>query len=343
MSDYSERHMQRALQLAAQGFGNTTPNPMVGSVIVSADGRIIGEGYHRKCGEGHAEVNAVASVRNSDRELLHEATMYVTLEPCSHYGKTPPCAKLIIDNNIGNVVVGALDPFDKVSGRGISMLRDAGINVVTGVLADESKRLNAQFMTAHTLKRPFVTLKWAQSADGYIDSMRQEQEPATKFSTALTQSGVHRLRAAHDAILVGSGTIIADRPHLDVRKWRGRNPQPIILDRRHRINPAELSLACEPWIYDTTPAEVLADMYSRGITSVLIEGGTAVLQSFIDAGLWDAARVECAPLRLGNRGAAKAPELASRAIATFSVEGAKISYYSNNNLFTATHPIVAAI
>lgn len=343
MSNYSEQYMQRALQLAAQGFGNTTPNPMVGSVIVSADGRIIGEGYHRKCGQGHAEVNAVASVCACDSALLHDATMYVTLEPCSHYGKTPPCAKLIIDNKIGNVVVGALDPFDKVSGRGIAMLRDAGINVVTGVMAEASKQLNAQFMTAHTLKRPFVTLKWAQSADGYIDSKREAHQPATKFSTPLTLSGVHRLRAAHDAILVGSGTVIADHPRLDVRLWQGRNPQPVILDRRRRINPAELSLTKEPWIYDETPANVLTDLYARGITSVLIEGGTAVLQTFIDAGLWDAARIERAPFSLGERGAAKAPVLHSRAIATMHVDRAVITYHSNNNLFTATHPIVAAI
>jgi diaminohydroxyphosphoribosylaminopyrimidine deaminase/5-amino-6-(5-phosphoribosylamino)uracil reductase len=343
MQEYDERYMKRALQLAAQAFGNTTPNPMVGSVIVSADGVIIGEGYHRLCGQGHAEVNAVASVREADRHLLPDATMYVTLEPCSHYGKTPPCAKLIIDNKIGNVVVGALDPFEKVSGRGIAMLRDAGVNVVTGVLADESKRLNAQFITAHTLHRPFITLKWAQSSDGYIDCVRTPDQPAARFSTTLTLSGVHRLRAAHDAILVGSQTIIADRPRLDVRMWRGRNPQPIILDRRGRIKPAELHLAKEPWIYGGTLADALADMYSRGITSVLVEGGTAVIQSFIDADLWDAARIETAGIALGTHGATKAPTLHAPAMCTYTISGSTVTYHTNNHLFTATHPLVAPL
>jgi diaminohydroxyphosphoribosylaminopyrimidine deaminase/5-amino-6-(5-phosphoribosylamino)uracil reductase len=343
MQEYDVQYMKRALQLAALAFGDTTPNPMVGSVIVSAEGKIIGEGYHRRCGQGHAEVNAVASVSEADRRLLPEATMYVTLEPCSHYGKTPPCAKLIIDNKIGNVVVGALDPFDKVSGRGIAMLREAGVNVETGVLAEDSKRLNAQFMTAHTQRRPFVTLKWAQSADGYIDCVRTPEQPAAKFSTPLTLSGVHRLRAAHDAILVGSQTIIADRPRLDVRMWRGRNPQPVILDRRGRINPAELHLSKEPWIYSSALADTLADMYSRGITSVLVEGGTAVIQSFIDAGLWDAARIETANVKLGAHGATKAPTLHTKAMRTYTVGSSTIAYHTNNALFTASHPIVAPI
>lgn len=343
MQKYEERYMRRALQLAALGFGNTTPNPMVGSVIVSSNGRIIGEGYHRLCGQGHAEVNAVASVCESDRQYLSGATMYVTLEPCSHYGKTPPCAKLIIDNKIGHVIVGALDPFDKVSGRGIRMLREAGIEVTTGVLSDESKRLNAQFMTAHTQRRPFITLKWAQSADGYIDCVRTPEQSAARFSSALTLSGVHRLRAAHDAILVGSNTIIADKPRLDVRLWQGRNPQPVILDRRKRINPESLHLAKEPWIYSADLEEVLADMYSRGITSVLVEGGTAVIESFIKSGLWDAARVETANFKLGAKGSTVAPTLYSGKIASYNINGSTINYFSNNSLFTAEHPIVAQI
>lgn len=310
--EYSEKYMRRALQLAAQGECDTTPNPMVGSVIVSADGRIIGEGYHRKWGEGHAEVNAVASVRESDRKYLHDATMYVTLEPCSHYGKTPPCAKLIIDTGIRHVVVGALDPFEKVSGRGVAMLRDAGVEVVTGVLADESKRLNAHFMTAHTKHRPYITLKWAQSADGYIDWVRKENEPAARFSTPASLCVVHQLRASHDAILVGSGTVLADHPRLDVRYWRGRNPQPVILDRRGRIDVSTLHMAKEPWIYATSLEDTLADLYARGITSVLVEGGAAVLQSFIDAGLWDDMRVERAPFSLGARGSVKAPVVRSK-------------------------------
>jgi len=241
------------------------------------------------------------------------------------------------------VIVDALDPFDKVSGRGIAMLRDAGIDVTTNVMSDDSKKLNAQFITAHTLKRPFITLKWAQSADGYTDRKRTFDQPAARFSNDLTSAGVHRLRAAHDAILVGSNTVIADRPQLNVRKWQGRNPQPVILDRRHRLDPSTLHMSKEPIIYSCELHEALADLYSRGITSLLVEGGTAVLQSFIDANIWDAARIERAPFSLGDCGAAKAPTLHNQPIAEFCVNGSLITYHSNNALFTISHPIIAAI
>ena len=188
-----EKYMRRALELARHGLGNTSPNPMVGAVIVDNSGRIIGEGYHRRCGEGHAEVNAIASVADADRGALRDATMYVTLEPCSHYGKTPPCAKLIIDTGIPRVVVGAGDPFKEVAGRGIRMMREAGIEVAEGIMAAESRALNRRFMTAHEQQRPFVTLKWARSADGFMDSDRADGQPA-KFSTPLTAMLVHRLR-----------------------------------------------------------------------------------------------------------------------------------------------------
>ena len=167
--EINEAYMRRALRLAANGRGFTAPNPMVGAVIVAAGGKVIGEGWHRRCGEGHAEVNAVASVRESDRHLLADSTMYVTLEPCSHYGKTPPCSRLIVETGIPRVVVGAGDPNPKVNGRGIAMIRESGAEVVTGVLADESIALNRVFFTAQTLHRPYITLKWAQSADGFID------------------------------------------------------------------------------------------------------------------------------------------------------------------------------
>ncbi|MDE6288774.1 MAG: bifunctional diaminohydroxyphosphoribosylaminopyrimidine deaminase/5-amino-6-(5-phosphoribosylamino)uracil reductase RibD, partial [Muribaculaceae bacterium] len=223
---YDRKYMERALELAGHGRGYTSPNPMVGAVITAPDGRIIGEGYHRRCGEGHAEVNAIASVKDADRELLKQSTMYVTLEPCSHYGKTPPCAKLIIDTGIPRVVVGAADPFKEVAGRGIAMLRAAGVDVTEGVMAEESRSLNARFITAHEQQRPWVTLKWARSADGYLDSDRPDGTPE-KFSTALTSVIVHRTRSLHDAILAGSGTALADRPRLDCRLWPGRNPLPI--------------------------------------------------------------------------------------------------------------------
>ncbi len=302
---YDEKYMRRALELARHGLGNTSPNPMVGAVIAGPDGRIIGEGYHRRCGEGHAEVNAIASVK--DKGLLADSTIYVTLEPCSHYGKTPPCAKLIIDSKIPRVVVGAGDPFVAVAGRGIRMLREAGIEVVEGVLADECRSLNRKFMTAHTLGRPYVALKWAQSADGFIDSM---QGPV-KFSSALSSTLVHRLRSLYDAILIGSGTALADRPRLDCRLWPGRSPRPVILDRRHRVDVNALDMPVEPVVLSdfTDIDDALKQLYKRGISSVLVEGGAAVLQSFIDSGLWDIARIESAPIILGADGHTKAPVL----------------------------------
>lgn len=330
--EVDERYMRRALELAAHGLGNVSPNPMVGAVIVAPDGKIIGEGYHRRYGEGHAEVNAVASV--PDHELLREATMYVTLEPCSHYGKTPPCAKLIIDKRIPRVVVGAGDPNEKVCGRGIAMLREAGVEVVTGVLAEESRRLNAAFMTAHSCHRPFVTLKWAQSADGYLDIKRLPEEPAAAISSPLGRLAVHRLRAIHDGILVGSGTVLADNPLLDSRLWGGRSPRPVILDRRHSVTADYRILSRDPIIIDSHEgvADILAQLYAYGITSLLVEGGPTVLQSFIDSGIWDVARVETSPVSIGPQGAAPAPRLAATSNKTFPLDHSLITIYSNNPL-----------
>lgn len=332
MIEVEERFMRRALELARHGMGNTSPNPMVGAVIVSAEGVIIGEGYHRRYGEGHAEVNAVASVK--DRNLLATSTMYVTLEPCSHYGKTPPCAKLIIDCGIPKVVVGADDPCDKVCGRGIAMLREAGVEVVVGVLAEESRRLNARFITAHTQKRPFVTLKWAQSADGFMDIERSAQEPAAKISTPLTRLGVHHLRSLHDAILVGSETVIADDPLLDTRYWGGREPRPVVLDRRRRIDAGYRISTRNPILIDdnTDINSVLCELYSKGITSVLVEGGANVLKSFIDSGLWDVARVETGNIMFSSKGRVPAPFICDREIEEYDIDGNTIRIYSQNPL-----------
>lgn len=301
-----ERYMWRALELAAHGEGNTSPNPMVGAVIVAPDGRIIGEGYHRRCGEGHAEVNAIASVKDIDRPLLKESTMYVSLEPCSHYGKTPPCAKLIIDTGIPRVIVGAGDPFKEVSGKGISMLRDAGIEVVEGVLASESRFLNRKFMTAHGLRRPFVTLKWACSADGYMAS----KDGPYKFSDYLNSTLVHRLRSLHDAILVGSATAKCDNPRLDCRLWPGKSPRPVVADRHRRIKMEELRMLNPLIVSDYSDiSQLLEILYREGITSLLVEGGPTLLQAFIDEGLWDEARVETSPVRLGTLGCSAMPSL----------------------------------
>ena len=205
-----EKYMRRALQLARLGAGHTSPNPMVGAVIVGPDGTIIGEGWHRKCGEGHAEVNAVASVANAS--LLKDSTIYVTLEPCSHYGKTPPCARLIIERGIPRVVVGTLDPFPEVSGRGVKMLREAGVEVVVGVLEKECRELNSRFMTAHTTGRPWIQLKWAQTADGFIALPPDAGENPLHMSTPVTMCLMHRQRSLCDAIVVGAATARIDNP-----------------------------------------------------------------------------------------------------------------------------------
>ena len=280
-------YMQRAISLARNGLGAVSPNPMVGAVIVHDD-RIIGEGWHRRYGEAHAEVNAVAAV--SDKSLLSQSTIYVTLEPCSHYGKTPPCSKLLIENNLARVVVGSLDPFAKVSGRGVGMLRDAGIDVEVGVLEHECKAVNPFFMKAHSTGRPWVTLKWAQSRDGFIDRIRSVDEAPSILSSPLTSMLTHRLRSLHDAILVGSNTMLTDRPSLTVRHWPGKSPRRFVADRSGKIAlPDGFTRA-----HGDNPIEMLEYLYSEGVTSVLVEGGTRLLQSFIDAGVADMIRVETA-------------------------------------------------
>lgn len=332
---YDTRYMSRALELAAHGRGNTSPNPMVGAVVVAPDGRIIGEGYHRQCGQAHAEVNAIASVAEADRPLLRESTMYVTLEPCSHWGKTPPCSLLIINTGIPRVVVGAVDPFKEVAGRGIAMLSEAGVEVVAGVMADESRSLNARFITAHEQQRPWVTLKWARSADNFMDSVRP-QGHAERFSSPLTSTIVHRLRSLHDAIAVGSGTVIADNPRLDCRLWPGRSPRPVVLDRRGRINAEACSMALKPIVLSdfSTIDEALSYLYSQGITSLMVEGGATLLQTFIDAGKWDVAQVETARRKLGPAGRVEAPVIAGAPVATLDLPGSAVAVYSNNALFS---------
>ena len=263
-----EKYMRRCLQLARNGQQNAKPNPMVGAVIVSADGRIIGEGYHVRCGEGHAEVNAFASVRAEDEPLLKEATIYVSLEPCSHYGKTPPCADLIIQKGVRRAVVGCVDPFAEVQGRGIRKLREAGIEVTVGVLEAECKALNRRFFTFHREQRPYIILKWAQTVNGFIDDHFKPIQISNDFTKMLS----HKLRAEEDAILVGRVTDERDKPQLTVREWSGPNPKRLIIDRAHPLN--------------------LESLHAHQIQSLIVEGGAKTLQSFIDKGLWDELRVE---------------------------------------------------
>ena len=335
-----EKYMRRALQLAQLGAGHTSPNPMVGAVIVGPDGTIIGEGWHRRCGEAHAEVNAVASVKDANR--LKDSTIYVTLEPCSHYGKTPPCANMLIERGIPRVVVGCLDPFVKVAGRGVAMLRDAGVEVVVGVLEKECRALNERFMTAHTLGRPWVQLKWAQTADGFIALPPEAGENPLHMSTPVTMRLMHRQRALCDAIVVGANTACIDNPSLTTRYWPGKSPLRVILSRNLSI-PDNLNLLTDglPTIVyngvknetagavvyvklDTDkPQRWLEDLYRRGVTSVMVEGGTRVLQGLIDAGIWDEARIEVSPRRVGQ--GVTAPVINGRIVARHLIDGNTIT------------------
>lgn len=290
-----EKWMRRCLQLARNGHLGAPPNPMVGAVIVCRD-RIIGEGYHARCGKAHAEVNAIGAVRPADRPLLRESTIYVSLEPCAHYGRTPPCAELIVRTGITRVVVGCVDPFARVSGRGIDILRRAGISVTVGVLEAECRQLNRRFIVCQTAHRPYITLKWAVSADGFIDTWREAgdgQAPA-RLSTAASLLRVHRLRAEHQAILVGHSTLRLDRPALTVRHWAGTSPRRLVLGS---VAEGELPPGFTAFADIDTLLEALHD---SGAQSLLVEGGAQTLQAFIDRGLWDEAYEELSTTVLGS-------------------------------------------
>lgn len=282
--ELDKMYMWRCLQLAKQGKAMAKPNPMVGAVIVY-QGRILGEGYHVRCGQAHAEVNAFASVRPADEPLLPQSTLYVSLEPCCHTGKTPPCADLIIRKHVKRVVCGCIDPFAQVHGRGVQKLRDAGIDVTVGVLGDECRALNRQFNVFNTLERPYILLKWAQTINGFLDA----DGKALALSTQFTQMLVHRLRAQYDAILVGRVTDEREHPRLTVREWSGPNPLRLVL--RDGI----------------TLPQLMVDLHQQHIQSLMVEGGAKTLQSFIDAGLWDEIRVETSRLLVSE--GTKAPVL----------------------------------
>ena len=313
-------YMRRCLQLAANGLLLARPNPMVGAVIVAEDGRIIGEGYHVRCGQGHAEVNAFASVKPRDERLLPSATMYVSLEPCSHYGRTPPCADLIIKKGVRRVVVGCIDPFAKVQGRGVQKLRDTGIEVTVGVLERECLELNKRFMTFNRRHRPYVLLKWCRSADGFID----DHFKPTMFSTPFTQMLSHKLRAEYDAILVGRVTAERDAPRLNVRHWSGPDPLRVVIDRHNPFAPSvDFSQPVIPQLFTY--------LYSKGVQSLIVEGGSETHRHFLETPeWWDEIREEVSPRTVG--GGTRAPQLPPGVAAQVAVDrydGNEIRWYVN--------------
>ncbi len=313
--------MQRCLDLAAQGIGNVAPNPPVGAVIVYQN-RIIGEGYHQQYGQAHAEPNAINSVLPQDKHLLSQSTLYVSLEPCSHFGKTPPCSDLIIKTGIPKVVIASPDPFELVNGQGIQKLRAAGIEVTIDILQTEANWLMRRFLTYHQQQRPYIILKWAQTANHFIaPTNKQQQWISNSFAKMLT----HRWRTEEQAILVGTNTALADNPQLTARLWTGKQPLRLVIDRYGRLqnkplhlldnslptvvftqthpnqNVNQANLQYIPINFEHQPLQqILHFLYQQKIQSVIVEGGAALLNSFIDANLWDEARVFTAPIYWDN-------------------------------------------
>ncbi|MDR1859339.1 MAG: bifunctional diaminohydroxyphosphoribosylaminopyrimidine deaminase/5-amino-6-(5-phosphoribosylamino)uracil reductase RibD [Bacteroidales bacterium] len=344
-----EKYMYRCIELARLGRGEVAPNPMVGAVVVY-QGRIIGEGFHREYGGPHAEVNAINSVKN--RDLLPQSTLYVNLEPCSHFGKTPPCCDLIIRSKIPRVAVGITDCYSQVCGAGIERLRAAGTEVKTDILHDECMELNRMFFTFHLKKRPYVVLKWAQTADGFIDRERLPQEwgTPTTVSNPLSHIVVHRDRTTSGATLTGTNTALHDNPRLSVRLWCGRQPLRAVLDRTGRL-PRSLNLfdgSIPTLIFtnlDTHTAplpnvefikldfhanilqQMLTAFHERNIQSIVVEGGQQLLQSFIDAGCWDEAHIYTGATWFG-RGIC-APRLSARPCAVEMLDDTQLAVFRN--------------
>ena len=345
------KFMQRCLDLAVSAQGNTYPNPLVGSVIVHR-GVIIGEGYHLKAGGPHAERVAINSVVN--RELLTSSTLYVNLEPCSHFGKTPPCSDLIIETGIKRIVAGTIDTSDKVSGKGISSLRNAGCEVITGILEDECRRVNRRFFTYHEKKRPYIILKWAESSDGFLDIDRDKlsgRRP-TWITGKPERVLVHRWRAAEQSILVGAGTVRTDDPLLNVREWTGNDPLKLILSSSGRLNKDsgifssggkvvvfthenEIKQEYSARIIHldrnlSSAKQILNFLYDSGIQSLFIEGGAEILNLFISEGLWDEARIFYGKALFGN--GIKAPELKGRIFSKTEFSESRLEVVSNDHI-----------
>lgn len=339
--------MKQCLSLALKGIGNVAPNPMVGCVIVH-NGEVIGEGYHMQYGQAHAEVNAINSVK--DPELLRRSTLYVNLEPCAHFGKTPPCADLIVHHKIPYVVIGNVDSNSLVKGKGIEKLVNAGCDVKVGVLDEECRELNRRFFTYHEKKRPYIILKWAQSADRLIDVHRSMDEAgqATQISNEASRKLVHKWRSEEQAIMVGTNTALLDNPRLTVREHAGKDPVRIVIDKELRV-PLSYHLfdGSAPTLVFTERKEkrsekaeyialkfdsmmlkrVMDELYKRSIQSVIVEGGAQLLESFTSQNLWDEARVFTSKRRLGN--GVTAPIMKNEPVSTEDVAGDELKHYRN--------------
>jgi len=330
--DVHQKYMQKCIDIAQKGLGNVAPNPMVGCVIV-CNNEIIGEGYHLQYGQAHAEVNAIDCVK--DKSMLKNATLYVNLEPCSHFGKTPPCATLIVDYGIPKVVVGCVDSYSEVNGNGIEYLRNEGVDVTVGVLENESKDFNKRFFTFHSKKRPYVILKWAQSLDGFIDKSRSADIPPIVISSEESHILSHTWRAQEQAIMIASKTAVMDNPSLTTRLVKGKNPIRIIIDRQLKI-PLHFNVldnSTPTIIYNEIKNEVIGNtefikfdfasntlngildlLYEKNIQSVIVEGGSIMLSSFIQQNLWDEARIFISKNKLLSGRAA--PPISGKLIST---------------------------
>jgi diaminohydroxyphosphoribosylaminopyrimidine deaminase / 5-amino-6-(5-phosphoribosylamino)uracil reductase len=328
-----QKYIKRCIELGKNGLPAAMPNPSVGAVIVYQD-KIIGESYTSTYGGNHAEVNAINSVK--DKSLLSKATIYVSLEPCSHFGKTPPCSDLIIKNKIPTVVIGTLDSNIKVAGQGIAKLTKAGINVIVGVLEQECREANKRFFTFHEKKRPYIILKWAESQDGFLSPESKKDAKPVWITNEYSRQLVHKWRSEEQAILVGTNTVIVDNPKLNVRDWHGKNPIRIVLDQNNRISKESLifdncakTIQISNSIIDFSKniaIQITEYLFENQIQSVIIEGGRQTLQTFIDANLWDEARVFVGDNTFSS--GTKAPTITGKTIVKKTIKNDKLLIYS---------------
>ncbi len=329
-----ETYIKRCIQLAKNGFPEAMPNPSVGALLVY-NNRIIAEGFTSAYGGAHAEVNCIAFAKANTPELITESTLYVTLEPCSHFGKTPPCANLIIDSGIKRVVIGTIDPFAKVAGNGIKKLIEAGVDVTVGVLEKECHELNKRFFTFHKKKRPYIILKWAASQDGFIAPKQREKQKPVWITNPYSRQLVHKWRSEEQSILVGANTVLADNPSLTTRDWEGASPHRIVLDTQGNLSKdlAVFNEEAKTMIIDSLhPSTICDTLYTENIQSVIIEGGTKTLQSFIDANLWDEARVFTGTINLKE--GIDAPKLSKHFLKTerIGIQEDMVTYYKNSSI-----------